>query len=182
MVDLQMWLVRALVSVPSVGAFMRTAWAWPLAESVHFIGLTMLVGAIGPFDLHLLGFARSIPAAALHRLAPYGIAGFVLCTMSGLLFLMTEPDQYLYNPSFHLKVAFMIAAGVNAGLFYSTAYRAAIVRGGSPPRPPSYAWFGFLSLVLWMLVLVTGRLLTFYRPFPCEPGIEAVLATCIPRR
>lgn len=180
MVDLQIWFVRTLVSVPAVGALMRTAWAWPLAESLHFIGLTMLIGTVGVFDLRLLGMARAIPAAALHRLAPYGIAGFLLCVATGLLFLMTEPDQYIYNPSFHLKCFCMAVAGVNASLFYATSYRAALVRGEAPAMPSHYKWFGLASLVLWMLVLITGRLLTFYRPFPCAPGAAGVLATCIP--
>jgi hypothetical protein len=93
---------------------------------------------------------------------------------------MTEPDQYIYNPSFHLKMLFMALAGANASVFYTTGYRAALVRGEAPAMPPQYKWFGLASLVLWMLVTVTGRLLTFYRPFPCVPGTEGFLATCIP--
>jgi len=34
--------------------------------------------------------------------------------------------------------------------------------------------------MLWISVLVAGRLLTFYRPFPCEPAGPGFLATCIP--
>ncbi len=180
MVDLQIWLVRVLPSVAAVGDLMRTAWAWPMAESLHFIGLTMLIGTVGLFDLRLLGVARGIPAAALHRLAPYGIAGFALCVGTGAMFLMTEPDQYIYNPSFHYKVLFMAGAGVNASIFYSTSYRAALVQGEGLPVPPHYKWIGLVSLVLWMLVIVTGRLLTFYRPFPCAPEPTGLLATCSP--
>lgn len=180
MVDIQMWLVRVLPSVEAIRDMMRTQWGWPIAESLHFIGLSMLVGTVGLFDLRLLGYARTIPAASLHRLAPYGLAGFGLCVVTGMLFLMTEPDQYIYNPSFHLKVFSMFAAGLNASIFYSTRYRAALVRGEAPPMPPHYKWFGLASLVFWTLVIVTGRLLTFYRPFPCVPGTEGFLATCIP--
>jgi hypothetical protein len=180
MVDIQMWLVRVLPSVTAVGNVMHTAWAWPLAESLHFIGLTLLIGTVGLFDLRLLGVAKNIPAAALHRIAPYGIAGFVLCLLTGALFLMTEPDQYIYNPSFHWKMLFMLAAGVNASVFYTTSYRAALVRGEAPAMPGPFKFFGLASLVLWMLVIVTGRALTFYRPFPCEPEPTEWLATCIP--
>lgn len=180
MVDFQMWLVRVLPSVTAVGDMMHTAWAWPVAESLHFIGLTLLIGTVGLFDLRLIGVAKNIPAWALHRIAPYGIFGFALCLVTGFLFLMTEPDQYIYNPSFHYKTLFMLAAGANASVFYSTPYRAALVRGETPPVPTHYRWFGLASLVLWMLVIVTGRALTFYRPFPCAPGAAGWLATCIP--
>ncbi len=33
-------------------------WVWPIAESVHFCGLTLLAGTVGLFDLRVLGFAK----------------------------------------------------------------------------------------------------------------------------
>ena len=68
--DLQLWLIRQLGSVDSVAALMRTAWAWPVCESLHFIGLCLLFGTVGMFDLRLLGVAKRVPIAALHRLVP----------------------------------------------------------------------------------------------------------------
>ncbi len=118
-----MWLVSAIERHSPVADLMRTAWAWPIAESLHFLGLCLLVGAIGSFDLRLLGVARSVPIAAVHRLIPWGLLGFAINVASGLLFVLTEPDQYIYNPSFHLKVLFLGIAGVNASLFYVTSFR-----------------------------------------------------------
>ena len=63
------------------------SWTWPIAEIVHFIGLILLVGSIGLIDLRVLGVARSLPLAPLHRLVPWGIAGFVMCLATGLLFV-----------------------------------------------------------------------------------------------
>ena len=108
----QIWLVSAFGGAPAVADLMNTAWAWPMAESLHFIGLCMLVGAIGAFDLRLLGVARRVPIAAVHRLVPWGIAGFVLNVSTGLLFLLSAPDQYIYNPAFHLKLMFIAIAGI----------------------------------------------------------------------
>src|SRR5512134_1857411 len=119
----QIWLVTALSSRTAVDDFMTTAWAWPTIESLHFLGLCMLIGGVGTFDLRLLGVGRRIPIAAVHRLIPWGIAGFAINIMTGVLFVMTEPDQYIYNPSFHLKLLFMTIAGVNASLFYVTSWR-----------------------------------------------------------
>ena len=177
----QYWLEHTLFNlVAPVTSFMRTAWGWPAIESAHFIGLALLFGSIATWDLRLLGVARRVPIAAFHRLVPFAVLGFAINITSGFMFLMTEPDQYIYNPSFHLKTLFMLAAGLNASVFYSTSYRAALVRGETPPMPPHYKWFGLASLLLWMLVIVTGRALTFYRPFPCEPESTGWLATCIP--
>ena len=49
------WLANA---APPIAEFMRSKWGWPMAESIHFLGLSMLVGCIGLFDLRLLGMAK----------------------------------------------------------------------------------------------------------------------------
>ena len=40
----QIWLVRTLKEINPVAAFMHSAWGWPIAESVHFLGLSLLIG------------------------------------------------------------------------------------------------------------------------------------------
>ena len=175
----QIWLVTFIEQHSPVVTLMRTHWAWPIVESVHFIGLCLLVGAIGSFDLRLLGVARRVPIAAVHRLIPWGIAGFVLNVCSGLLFLLTEPDQYIYNPSFHLKVLFLAIAGINASLFYVTSYRQVFGASPSLDAPRRAKMIALVSLCAWMTVIVCGRMLTFYRPGGCISP-QGVLLTCEP--
>ena len=141
MASFQIWLVRTLASVAPVSRFMHTTWGWPAAESLHFIGLSLLIGTIGVFDLRLLGVGKRIPIAAMHRLVPWGVLGFILTVISGVPFLMTEPDQYVYNPAFHFKVLFMLSAGLNALAFYLTCYRRTTGRGaGSRSSSRGRAW------------------------------------------
>jgi len=180
MVRLQMWLVTVFASVKPMARLMHTAWGWPLAESLHFIGLSLLVGTVGLFDLRLLGLGRRIPIAAMHRLIPWGLAGFGINAVSGIAFLLAEPDQYVYNPSFHVKVLFIAAAGVNALTFYLTTYRKVTANGAPVGAPPAAKAMAAASLSLWIGVIIAGRLLTFYRPFPCQPPEPGFLATCIP--
>ena len=74
MVNFQLWLERTLLSVGG-RRFMRTEWGWPIVESVHFIGLTLLFGAIAAWDLRLLGMAKRVPIVAFHRLVPFAVSG-----------------------------------------------------------------------------------------------------------
>ena len=177
----QVWLVRTLVSVKPVGAFMHTRWGWPFAESIHFIGLSLLIGNIALFDLRLLGLAKRIPIAALHRLVPWGLVGYGINLTSGLMFLMAEPDQYIYNPSFHFKMLFMALAGANALAFYATTSRRTMGPGASDDAPRAAKIIAATSLCLWVAIIVCGRLLTFYRPGVCGPEGPGLLAECIPR-
>lgn len=177
----QVWLVKTFVSVKPVGAIMHSRWGWPAAESIHFIGLSLLVGTIALFDLRLLGMDRRITIAALHKLIPWGLAGYGLNFVSGMMFLMAEPDQYVYNPSFHFKMLFMALAGANALAFYATTSTRTMGPSAGDDAPPAAKVIAVASLFLWVAIIVCGRLLTFYRPGICGPEGPGFLAECIPR-
>jgi len=176
----QPWLVATLASAKTVAAIMRSRWGWPICETVHFLGLSMLIGAIGIFDLRLLGVARRIPIAALHRVIPWGISGYVINILSGSMFLMTEPEQYIYNPSFHFKILFMGLAGLNVLVFYSAVFRRVRTLGPGDDAPVAAKLIGGFSLFLWIGIIVFGRMLTFYRPFRCSGQPMVFPFYCLP--
>ena len=39
-------------------------WVWPISESLHFCGLTLLAGTVGLFDLRVLGLGQGHRARA----------------------------------------------------------------------------------------------------------------------
>src|SRR5690606_18243909 len=78
MTQWQVQFEAALASATNVAAFMQLPWSWPIVESVHFIGLTLLLGSIAAWDLRLLGLMSDVPVAAFHRLVPFAVAGFVV--------------------------------------------------------------------------------------------------------
>lgn len=182
MIPFQVWFEAWLGSFTSVGSFMQLRWSWPAAESLHFIGLTLLLGSIGAWDLRLLGFMKEAPVAAFHKLVPFAVLGFVINVATGSLFLMTYPDQYIYNPAFHLKVLCLILAGLNVMLFYLTSFRRIATLGPGEQAPLLGRVGGLVSLALWITVIICGRMLTFFRPPGCDPGQAAgFVADCIVR-
>ena len=62
-------------------------WVWSTSEIVHFIGLALVVGIAGVFDLRLLGVARQIPVRALNALMPWAVVGLAFNLITGILFL-----------------------------------------------------------------------------------------------
>ncbi len=137
------------------------AWAWPICEMLHFVGLSLLLGTIGLLDLRLLGFMKGIPITALRALLPYGIAGFVINAVTGVIFFIAAPDQYIYNVAFYYKLAFLVIAGGNA-LFFETkhGHRLIGIEGGAA-TPTAFRIAGVVSLVSWFMVLYWGRMLPF---------------------
>ena len=71
--------------------FMNSPWGWPTAESIHFLGLAMLIGTVGVFDLRMLGIGRGIAYLDMHKLVKIGVLGYFLNLMTGIMFLTTAP-------------------------------------------------------------------------------------------
>jgi hypothetical protein len=175
-------LEQFLNGAPAIAMFMQKTWSWPAAESIHFIGLSLLFGSIAVWDLRLLGVARNVPIAAFHRLVPFAVLGFLINMASGSMFLMTDADQYVYNPAFHLKLLFLALAGLNVLVFYLTMFRRVNAHGPGEAAPRAVKVSGAASLILWTGVIVCGRMLTFFRPVRCRPGqVVGFLADCIIR-
>ena len=139
-------------------------WVWPVLEMLHYFGLSMLFGTVGLFDLRVLGLLKRIPIGALHRLVPFGLAGYALNLLTGLAFFSAHPDQYAYNTAFRWKLVFMSLAAINVVAFYTTAFKELRVLPPRAPAPPLARALTAVSLVCWIAVLSCGRLLTFYRP------------------
>src|SRR4051794_13513801 len=107
------WLQTTAVSQ----AIVSHTWIWPACETIHFIGLTLVIGIAGFFDLRLLGFFNRIPVAAARDLTRFALAGFLLNLATGLVFLAGHPEQYAHNIAWWAKVGFLAAALVNALVF-----------------------------------------------------------------
>lgn len=144
--------------------FMNSPWGWPVIESLHFIGLSLLLGTVGLFDLRMLGFGKSISLTALHKLVPFGVLGFFLNVVTGIMFITTVPDQYIYNPAVQSKLLFMAFAGVNMLLFYQLSFRQISANDAGTATLNKAKVFALISLVCWLGVITCGRLITFYRP------------------
>lgn len=144
--------------------FMNSQWAWPTVESLHFLGLCLLVGTVGVFDLRLLGIGKSISYASLHRLIPVGVAGYCLNVMTGTLFFLAAPGQYLYNPAFQTKMFFMTLAGLNMLIFYVTTNKIVKQTSTNDTLVLRAKLIALVSLICWCAVISGGRLITFFRP------------------
>ena len=95
----------------------QVAWLWPTCETLHFAGLSLLLGVVGLFDLRLMGFMKRVPISVVKDFMPWALAGFSLNLLTGVIFVVSEPARYFANPTWWLKVTFLIIAGLNAFIF-----------------------------------------------------------------
>ena len=143
-------------------AMRQSLWLYPIVETVHIVGLALLVGSIAVLDLRLLGFSRGLPVrkVAAHVL-PWTALSFVLIVPSGMAMFVAHASDFIGNPVFALKMGLIFAAGINAAVFHTTAFRTAD-RWDVEQMPPTAARLaGGLSLLFWISVIACGRLLAY---------------------
>lgn len=142
-------------------------WFWSLCEIIHFVGLILLVGVIAIIDLRMMGVGKRMPPPLLQKLLPWGVLGFCLCVMSGLVFVtgiwanvQTHPlEAIAYNWYLQLKLLFIALAGLNLLiLHYSGLSRVIAGLGAGDDAPPAAQFIGAASLFLWVGVVYWGRL------------------------
>jgi len=137
-------------------------WIWPLCETLHFMGLALLVGIVGVFDLRILGMAKGLPVGPIQRLMPWAILGFAINLITGFLFFAGDPFQYIHNIAFAMKLLFIALAGVNVIVFYVTGlYRHVDGIGAGHDAPIAAKVVAAASLFLWIGVMYWGRMLPF---------------------
>jgi hypothetical protein len=92
---------------------------------------------------------------------PLAIGGFVLNLMTGALFFIGTPHQYVGNAAWWAKVFFLILAGLNAMFFETTVGARTMNLGAGADTPTSAKIVGAVSLVSWLGVLYWGRMLPY---------------------
>jgi hypothetical protein len=144
------------------GVFMRDkAWAWPLFETLHFMGLCTLFGAIGVLDLRLLGVAPQIPLRSAMKFIPIAILGFAVNLLTGIGFFCGDPFRYAVNIGFLIKMGLVVLAGLNA-LWFEFAERRKLEALPEDVEVDAQAkLIAAFSLLLWIGVIVYGRLIPY---------------------
>jgi hypothetical protein len=155
--DLVTWLEATRIST-----LMRdSTWLWPIFEALHFLGLGMVIGGAGYFDLRLLGLFRSVPVTAVKAFMPVAIVGFAINLITGVAFLVMAPGMYAFSVIWWVKVFFIIVAGLNAMLFETTLGTRVLELGPHEDTPLSFKVVGAVSLFSWFAVLYCGRMLPY---------------------
>ncbi|SRR5579871_174098 len=143
--------------LPLGAAVRESRWLFAMGETLHFIGLSLMVGGLLIVDLRLLGFIRSVPMRAALAFLPFVIVGFLINLATGIEFFVTDPFMYWPNPAFKLKLTLIMLAGLNAVVFMVLDHRHKLALTKDTGAYVKVA--AGLSLSLWLCVLLLGRLL-----------------------
>ena len=145
---------------PGAVLLQESGTAYLLVNAAHILGVGLLVGAILPLDLRLLGVLRSAPIAVigpfLSRAAAVGVA---VALLTGLWLFTVKPAEYLSNPAFLTKLALLALALANVAIQHASGSFQAALRGGIVA--PRVRLLAGVSALLWLATLVAGRWIGF---------------------
>lgn len=142
-----------------LGTTVRTSvGAFPVIESMHLLGLSLLGGALLIVDLRMLGLGLTgQPIGALARGArPWLVRALGLMALTGIPLFMSEAVKCYHNPSFRVKMialpvalayTFLVREPIARGEMLETGWRSRLVAAG--------------SMVVWFTVAAAGRWIGF---------------------
>ena len=130
------------------------AFAYPLLEALHIVGIAMLLGSLLLLELRVWGFGAVLPVEPLARLAlPLTLAGFALAATTGSLMFASQPGDLIANRVFVVKMGLVMLAGLNAASFHA--------RGGLQRVDPMARAQTLISVGIWLAVIFCGRWIAY---------------------
>ena len=170
-------LIASLEASGVATGIRNSLFLFPLIESVHVIGLTMVFGTIVIIDLRLLGIAstRRPFTAIASDVFKWTWMAFAVTATTGALMFITNASTYYQSAYFRAKMALLALSGLNMLVFAVTARRSVHAWDRDTSAPASGRAVAALSLVIWLGVIVLGRWIGFTTsstPAQLDPGID----------
>lgn len=153
-------VIRWIGEWPGAVLLQRSGTAYLLVNAAHILGVGLILGAILPLDLRLVGFFRTVPLAVLgpflSRAAAVGVA---LAMLTGLWLFSVRPSEYLGNAAFLWKLAILALALGNLALQHRSRHFRIALEGG--PVHADVRALALASALFWLAALLAGRWIGF---------------------
>jgi uncharacterized membrane protein len=156
-------VLKSIENTGIASSIRNSLYLFPMLESIHVIGLAIVFGTIAVIDLRLLGLAstnRPFRVVASDILKWTWIA-FTITFLTGGLMFTTNATVYFHNSVFQAKMAMLLLAGLNMGIFELTTGRSSRQWDTSPSPPVAAKTAAVISLMLWISVIFLGRWIGF---------------------
>jgi len=165
MLDFAVWLSETEWSI----ALHESLYLYPWIESTHVLSICLFFGTLLFVDLRLTDKVfNNLSISEMNRkVLPLTVFGFLVMSVTGLLLFYAIPVRNYQNIFFRIKMILIVVAGINAIFFHRRMYKEAQVWDKDSSIPRSMKNSAITSLVLWSLVIISGRMIA-YNWFDCD--------------
>jgi hypothetical protein len=138
----------------------ESLWGYPLFETMHTIGMALLIGSLGLINLRVLGYKVELPILGTRDLLPLAWLGFTVNAFSGAALFVSDAVYFFNSYTFRIKMMLIILGGINAALLSGRIFREA--RAGETVIPTAGTKaIAASSLVFWLGAVIAGRLIAY---------------------
>ena len=143
----------------TVDLLRNSKYAIPLIQSVHLLGITMLLGSLVILNLRLLGLGlREFSMKTLvNQVWRWGVWGMGIAIASGLLVFLPDPTRYAANTAFRVKLVLLCTAI----LYQFFVFRRVVRSEAAEVASTGNAIAACFALTLWFMVGWAGRAIGF---------------------
>ena len=154
------WLSTTFLSV-----FIQShnSWVIPAIQSIHIVGIALVLGSVFMIALRILGLAGMDQTLrqTMSRFGPWLTGALCLMLATGILMVIGEPVRELITFSFWLKM-FLVAAGtLIAAIFRITVRKHEQHWEETLVNRRSVKLVAILTFLIWACVIVLGRLIAY---------------------
>jgi hypothetical protein len=139
----------------------ETLWGYPLFETLHTLGMAMLVGALGLINLRVLGYKVELPILGTRDLLPLAWLGFTVNLISGIALFSSDAIYFWSSYTFRIKMLLIALGGINAFVLSRAAFREAQTGGSAFVATTGIRWIAGSALVFWLGAIIAGRLIAY---------------------
>lgn len=139
----------------------ESLWAYPLFETLHTLGMAMLVGALGLVNLRVLGYKPELPLLGTRDLLPLAWIGFTINLISGVALFTSDAVYFWSKYTFRIKLVLILLGGINAFILSRAAFRKAEQQAGQYVATTGVRWVAASSLFFWVGAIIAGRLIAY---------------------
>lgn len=139
-------------------AIKESKWLFPVIESGHLLGLSVLGGSLLVVDLRMLGLGvRSRPLADLAKDAwPWLLGSIAVMVLTGTALFLSESVKCYYNQAFWVKITTIPVA-----VLFTLTVRQRVAMTAALEATAASRLVAIVSLALWFTVAAAGRWIGF---------------------
>ena len=150
-------LLAALAASDAATTLRMSRWLYAGVNTAHVLGIALLVGAILPLDLRLIGLWGGVARDGLVRvLVPAAATGLALAVATGALLFASRAPEYAALTVFRIKLV-LVCVGAGSAILLHLAHGIALETAGRRRLAAAAA----LSMTCWLGALVAGRMIAF---------------------
>lgn len=160
------WLESILrwVQDSAIGDAVRsTPFMYATLESLHILGIAVLVGPAFAFDLRLLGVGRHLVSVrkAARYLLPVSHVGLAIAVATGILLFSAQAIGVAGSGAAPWKLGLLLVAGLNILVFHLGVHNRVDDWADTGTTPVAARTSAIVSLMTWTGVIFAGRFLAY---------------------